>query len=174
MLLFTTSSFYQVLSSLSSEGMLNGCDILEESAMEKRWRYERVKYVLLCGGKMSALDGKSTDPERLDAHTQEMQQWFQQTIDDMGKKSVFAPPQDGLRYRCPCCHYKTLEERGGYDICPVCFWEDDGQDNEDANTHRIFSPNHVSLTVARENYHRFGACEERSIHHVRSPLPEEL
>jgi hypothetical protein len=152
--------------------MLNGCDILEESVMEKGWRYERVKYVLLCGGKMSASDGKNIDPERLNAHTQEMQHWFQQTIDDMAKKSVFAPPQEGVCYRCPCCHYKTLEERGGYDICPVCFWEDDGQDDEDANTNRIFSPNHMSLEFARENYRRFGACEERLIQYVRLPLPE--
>lgn len=22
---------------------------------------------------------------------------------------------------CPCCNYETLEQRGEYDICPVCF-----------------------------------------------------
>ena len=122
---------------------------------------------------MSAADEKNTDPERLNGHTQEIQYWCQQTIDDMVKKSVFAPPQEGVCYRCPCCHYKTLEERGGYNICPVCFWEDDGQDDEDAHTNRIFSPNHMSLEFARENYRRFGACEERLIQHVRLPLPEE-
>ncbi|WP_198674015.1 CPCC family cysteine-rich protein [Chitinophaga alhagiae] len=26
---------------------------------------------------------------------------------------------------CPCCGYITLSERGGYEICPICFWEDD-------------------------------------------------
>jgi len=30
-----------------------------------------------------------------------------------------------LPYSCPCCGYLTLPERGAYDICPVCFWEDD-------------------------------------------------
>jgi hypothetical protein len=30
-------------------------------------------------------------------------------------------------YRCACCHYKTLFGRGGFEICPVCYWEDDGQ-----------------------------------------------
>ncbi len=30
------------------------------------------------------------------------------------------------RYTCPCCGYKTLDEIGGYDICPYCKWEDDG------------------------------------------------
>jgi hypothetical protein len=29
------------------------------------------------------------------------------------------------RDQCPCCGYYTLDGRGGYDICPVCFWEDD-------------------------------------------------
>src|SRR5262249_6030280 len=39
-------------------------------------------------------------------------------------------------YRCPCCHCLTLHERGGYEICPVCFWEDDGQDDHDADEGR--------------------------------------
>ena len=36
---------------------------------------------------------------------------------------------------CPCCGYLTLDERGGYEICPVCYWEDDGQDDHDAADH---------------------------------------
>lgn len=35
-------------------------------------------------------------------------------------------------YRCPCCQFRTLHERGGFELCPVCFWEDDGQDDQDA------------------------------------------
>lgn len=27
---------------------------------------------------------------------------------------------------CPCCGYKTLPGRGDYDLCPVCWWEDEG------------------------------------------------
>jgi hypothetical protein len=34
--------------------------------------------------------------------------------------------------RCPCCKFKTLRGRGGFDVCPVCYWEDDGQDEPDA------------------------------------------
>jgi hypothetical protein len=124
--------------------------------------------------KMLEPDGKNERPELLNEHAKAVEQWFYQTLEDMDEKSVFAPPKEGVHYRCPCCHYKTLEERGGYDICPVCFWEDDGQDDEDADTNRVFSPNHMSLTRARENYRRFGACQERLIQHVRPPLPEEL
>ncbi len=33
-----------------------------------------------------------------------------------------------MKYTCPCCGYQTLSEPppGTYEICPVCFWEDDG------------------------------------------------
>lgn len=30
-----------------------------------------------------------------------------------------------MKFTCPCCGFKTLDERGGYDICEVCDWEDD-------------------------------------------------
>src|SRR3712207_8061939 len=40
-----------------------------------------------------------------------------------------APPAHLRLFRvpCPCCGYRTLREPeyGSYDICPVCFWEDD-------------------------------------------------
>ncbi|WP_171099328.1 CPCC family cysteine-rich protein [Ruegeria sp. HKCCD7255] len=29
---------------------------------------------------------------------------------------------------CPCCRLPTLRERGNYEICMVCWWEDNGQD----------------------------------------------
>jgi len=31
------------------------------------------------------------------------------------------------KYHCPCCGYRTLEEKppGTYEICEICFWEDD-------------------------------------------------
>lgn len=87
---------------------------------------------------------------------------------------IEAPRIEGVRYRCPCCNYKTLEERGRYDICPVCFWEDDGQDSHDADKIRGGPNGRLSLTKARENYRSIGACEERLLQYVRSPLPEEL
>lgn len=35
---------------------------------------------------------------------------------------------------CPCCGYPLLWERGMYEICPLCWWEDDGLD-DDAEGH---------------------------------------
>lgn len=83
-----------------------------------------------------------------------------------------AQPAD-LPLRCPCCYSKTLDERGGFDICPICFWEDDGQDDYDANEVRGGPNRALSLAEARENFRRFGACDERSIPHVRPARPHE-
>ena len=78
-----------------------------------------------------------------------------------------------LPLRCPCCFCKTLDERGGFDICPVYFWEDDGQDDYDADVVRGGPNDALSLTQARANYQCFSACDERSIPHVRPPLSSE-
>ena len=99
--------------------------------------------------------------------------WFEGYVDALEHRSVTAPEQKGVKYRCPCCGYKTLNERGGYDICAVCFWEDDGQDDEDADTVRGGPSACLSLTKALENYRNLGACEERFVETVRLPLPEE-
>lgn len=65
--------------------------------------------------------------------------------------NVSRGPEDGP-YPCPCCRYITLPTRGGYDICPVCFWEDDGQDDPVAD--EVWGgPNYeLSLTAARANF----------------------
>ena len=62
------------------------------------------------------------------------------------------------RCQCPCCDYFTLEARGRYTVCPVCFWEDDGSDLDDID--RISSANHIPLRLARANFVRLGAADE--------------
>ena len=80
----------------------------------------------------------------------------------------------GLPLRCPCCGCKTLGERAGFEICDVCFWEDDGQDDHDADV-ALGGPNgRLSLSEARANYLQFGACEASMVENVRPPRPEEL
>lgn len=74
---------------------------------------------------------------------------------------------------CPCCGYLTLGERGGFEICDVCFWEDDGQDSHDADDVRGGPNGPLSLTEARANFTRIGACCEKDLPHVRPPLPSE-
>ena len=31
---------------------------------------------------------------------------------------------------CPCCGEKTLTEQGGYEVCQLCYWEDDPGQHE--------------------------------------------
>ncbi|MGW3286485.1 CPCC family cysteine-rich protein [Streptomyces sp. NPDC001002] len=86
--------------------------------------------------------------------------------------NVRGSAEDGP-YRCPCCGFITLAERGMYEICPVCFWEDDGQDEHNADEVRG-GPNHgLSLREGRRNYQEIGASSERDTHLVRDPLPHE-
>ena len=79
-----------------------------------------------------------------------------------------------LPLRCPCCGCKTLSKRTAFEICAVCFWEDDGQDDGDADENRGGPNGSLSLAVARANYLRFGACEEKMIENVRPPRPDEF
>lgn len=78
-----------------------------------------------------------------------------------------------MKYKCPCCGFYTFDERphGNYDICPICYWEDDPIQLEDETYEG--GANHVSLQQARENFAKFGACEKEMIKFVRSPLDEE-
>jgi len=81
---------------------------------------------------------------------------------------------DGSLYRCPCCGCRTLGERAGYEICQVCFWEDDGQDSHDADEVRGGPNGSLSLTQARESYRKCGASDARHLPSVRKPRPDEL
>jgi len=80
------------------------------------------------------------------------------------------------RYQCACCHYWTLREApagtGTYDICPVCFWEDDRSQFDDPDLDG--GANHPSLNQARANFQEFGAAERRLLHLVRAPTPAEI
>jgi hypothetical protein len=79
----------------------------------------------------------------------------------------------GVKHTCPCCGYRTLNSRGWYQICLVCRWEDDGQDDHDADELRG-APNKVSLTEARSNFREFGASERRRLPLVRPPREDEI
>lgn len=84
-----------------------------------------------------------------------------------------ARPRD-LPLRCPCCGCRTLSERTAFEICAVCFWEDDGQDESDLDECRGGPNGSLSLRQARANYLRLGACEASMVGNVRPPHAEEL
>lgn len=71
-------------------------------------------------------------------------------------------------YTCPCCGYMMFSEPpGSYDICAICFWEDDGVQLADpwfeggANT-----PN---LVDSQKNFAKCGTMEKRFLENVRRP-----
>lgn len=73
-----------------------------------------------------------------------------------------------MAYPCPCCGYQTLtaEPPGTYQLCPICFWEDDG--NTVGNDGAAGS-NQVSLRQAQRNFVALGACEPQWLGDVRPP-----
>lgn len=76
------------------------------------------------------------------------------------------------KYPCTCCGYKTMDlEPGNYEICPVCFWEDDPIQKQDPNYDG--GANKVSLRVGQQNFINFGACEKDMIAYTRPPNNEE-
>ena len=73
------------------------------------------------------------------------------------------------RFRCPCCGYKTLEAPDALGLCPVCWWEDDGQEDSDAADVRLTVNGALSLNAARDSYVHCGAADPRFLSYVREP-----
>lgn len=77
------------------------------------------------------------------------------------------------KFNCPCCGYRTLREKPGgtYNICEVCFWEDDPIQLDDPEYEG--GANRVSLRQGQKNFQEFGACERDMIKNVRPPNSDE-
>jgi len=79
-----------------------------------------------------------------------------------------------MKYTCPCCGYKTLDEEppGTYDICEICYWEDDNIQFDDPDYEG--GANVPSLRQAQKNFIEWGACEKRFIKFVRKPNENDI
>ena len=77
-------------------------------------------------------------------------------------------------FPCPCCGYLTLGEEppGTFEICPVCYWEDDNVQYSDPGY--VGGANAESLRQARQNFKQFGASSKRFIDKVRPPREDEI
>jgi hypothetical protein len=72
---------------------------------------------------------------------------------------------EAARFPCPCCGYLVFDDPpGSYEICPICFWEDDVSQLKFPST---TGANHPTLIEAQENYSREGVCEWRLHDYVR-------
>jgi hypothetical protein len=73
---------------------------------------------------------------------------------------------------CACCGYRTLPEGGGaYEVCPVCWWEDDPV--QMASPLLRGGANAVSLAEAQLYFIGSGFSDPRFTAHVRAPAEEE-
>ncbi|MBB1139575.1 hydrolase [Myroides sp. WP-1] len=78
-----------------------------------------------------------------------------------------------MKQACPCCGYFTLTDEIGnsFQLCPVCYWEDDDIQLKDPTYEE--GANAVNLIQAKENFKSFGAIEERFKMYVRLPREDE-
>ena len=74
-----------------------------------------------------------------------------------------------MKFFCPCCGYKTLNEEppGTYNICSICFWEDDPYQFKEWNYSE--GANKVSLIQGQKNFEAFGACDRDMVKNTRKP-----
>ena len=75
-------------------------------------------------------------------------------------------------YPCACCGYPMFAELpGSYDICAICFWEDDAVQLRWPTLEG--GANAPSLIDSQRNFMRFSAMEERFAGNVRAPAADE-
>ncbi len=80
-------------------------------------------------------------------------------------------PSDA-KLACPCCGYRTLSARCDWDVCPVCFWEDDVL-AESGRDPRSPANGDMSLSVGQASFAQYGACTEELASSTRPPQPGE-
>lgn len=77
-------------------------------------------------------------------------------------------------FPCACCGFLTISDPqpGTFEICPVCYWEDDNVQFN--NIDFKGGANEESLREARQNFKKFGASSLQFLKNVRAPLPDEI
>ncbi|MBI5724978.1 MAG: hypothetical protein HZA50_13540 [Planctomycetes bacterium] len=77
------------------------------------------------------------------------------------------------KYPCPCCGFLVFDESpGSFDICPICFWEDDIV--QLAFPHLQGGANKQSLYESQQSFLRIGAVEPRLVEHIRKPTDADV
>ena len=79
-------------------------------------------------------------------------------------------PQNEKVY-CDCCKYDTILIHGDYEICTICYWEDDLLQLQDKDYEGGANP--MSLRQAQLNFFEFGACDKDKLTNVRLPINGE-
>jgi hypothetical protein len=77
-------------------------------------------------------------------------------------------------YPCACCGFLTMSSfhHGTFEICPVCFWEDD--EVQFNNIDYKGGANEESLKEAQKNFKKYGASSLKFLKNVRVPFQDEI
>jgi hypothetical protein len=107
----------------------------------------------------------------------EARAWFGRVVVKNGPQEPFRNLRKRIEalptYRCPCCKFKALRGRGMDEICKVCFWHDDGQDEHDAEVVRGGPNRKLSLRQVQKNFEQCGASNPQLAARARAPFPSE-
>jgi hypothetical protein len=94
--------------------------------------------------------------------------YLQRRLREAGHGDVVVTGENERLSACPCCRYRSLRGRGAFQVCKVCFWEDDGSDALDV----ISGPNHMTLREGRDNFRQLGAVSSADRPYVLPDGPE--
>lgn len=76
------------------------------------------------------------------------------------------------KYPCPCCGYLVFDEApGSFDICPICYWEDEAMQLRYPHER---GANRVTLVEAQMNYEACGCGDLNNKKLVRKATKEDL
>jgi hypothetical protein len=136
------------------------------------WSFGKLLWWLAAMGHLNIYDAEDHELLQTSRSIMARSDWFERYMKRLENHSTVC--HGDQPYRCPCCRHRTLSERGGFEICPVCYWEDDGQDEPDADIVRGGPNGPLSLRKARENYAEHKVCDRKFAGHVRPPRAQEI
>jgi len=73
-----------------------------------------------------------------------------------------------MKKTCPCCGYKTIDKNVLFNICEICYWEDDPIQSLHPDLREGANEN-LSLREAQMNFVAIGACDPDCLSSVRKP-----
>lgn len=77
-----------------------------------------------------------------------------------------------MKKQCECCKFYTLDCDSNFDICPVCYWQDDLLQTE--KPHYKWWANELSLEEWRLNFIKHWVSDLRDKNNVRNPYKNEM
>jgi hypothetical protein len=81
-------------------------------------------------------------------------------------------PEAADVFLCEVCGYKTVSHP--YDICTVCFWEQEMLEESEYNEPTGGPNDELSVNDARRNFEKLGAVSERLLQYVVPPKAGEI